>query len=146
MNTFEQFSKEQEEIFNQINNKTSSKQEETIKLINSVPGEIAVKVYSKDKMNSSVRRRIIQNELDVLSKIDHFRIIKFYQRVETKKQIHFLMEYFKGQGLDCFLKRFLQKRVPQKMGKPILRQILEGIEYLHENSIYHRGNPNKISN
>jgi serine/threonine protein kinase len=147
MNSFEQFSREQEEIFNQINSKKKPDQtDENIRLINSVPSEIAIKVYSKEKMKSSVRRRIIQNEFEVLSKIDNFRIIKFYQRIETNKQIHFLMEYFKGQGLDCFLKRFLQKRIPQKMGKPILRQILEGLEYLHENNIYHRGNNNKTSN
>lgn len=112
---------------------------QTIRLISSVPAEVAVKVYSKEKMKSSVRKKIIQNEFEVLSRINHPRIIRFYQKVETKRQIHLLMEYFRGQGLDSFLKRFLQKRVPQKIGKPILRQILEGLEYLHLNHIYHRG-------
>ena len=66
--------------------------------------------------------------------------MKFYKKIETNKQIHFLLEYFKGQGLDKFLKRFLQKRVPQKIAISILNQILKGLIYLHQNNIFHRGN------
>ena len=141
MSSFENFvkySKEHQTKFSSLETPFKNNQH-NIKLIHSIPGEIAVKVYQKEKMKSSVRRRIIQNEFEVLSRIDHHRIIKFYQKVETKRQIHLLMEYFKGQGLESFLKRFLQKRVPQKIGKPILRQILEGLEYLHDHHIYHRG-------
>ena len=108
-------------------------------LSKNLPSEFAVKVYSKEKMKSKIRRQIIRNEYQVLAKIDHAKIIKFYEKAETKTQIHLIMEYFKGQGLDCFLKRFLQKRIPCKLAKPILKQVLHAIQYLHERSIYHRG-------
>ena len=90
-------------------------------------------------MKSKIRKKIIQNEFEVLKETSHPKIIKFYQRFETKTQIHLIMEYFRGQGLDCFLKRFLQRKVPQKMAKPILKQVLHGLQYLHENNVYHRG-------
>lgn len=110
-----------------------------------VPIELAVKVYSKEKMKSSVRRKILQNEFDVLCRVEHPSVIQFYQKLETRSEIHFLMEYFKGQGLDCFLRRFLQKRIPRKVAKPILRQVLEGLDYLHRQSIFHRGKADQTS-
>lgn len=119
--------------------------EQQVRLAQSVPGEIAVKVYLREKMKSSVRRKIVQNEFEVLRRLDHPRVIKFFQKVETPRQIHLLMEYFRGQGLESFLKRFLQRRVPQKIGRPILRQILEGLEYLHGQSIFHRGGTDQTS-
>ena len=104
-----------------------------------LPNEIAVKVYIKEKMKSKIRQKIIENEYQVLKILDHSNIIKFYDRINTSSQIHLIMEFFKGQGLDVFLKRFIQKRLPSKIAKPILIQILKGLDYLHNNNIYHRG-------
>lgn len=95
-------------------------------------------------MKSKIRKKIIENEFEVFKSIDHPFVIKFYDRIDTETQIHFIMEYFKGQGLDSFLKRFIQKRVPIKILKPILSQILHGMNYLHMNNIYHRGTVNWV--
>lgn len=104
------------------------------------PEETAVKVYIKEKMKSKIKKKIIENEYKVLKSINHPYIIKFYDRIDTHTQIHFVMEYFKGHGLDVFLKRFIHKKIPIKIAKPILIQILHGLDYLHTNNIYHRGN------
>lgn len=104
-----------------------------------LPSEFAVKIYCKDKMKTRIRKKIICNELEALAHVNHPRVIQFLGNSETLTQKHILMEYLKGQGLESFLKRFLQKRVPLKMARPILKQILEGLEYLHDQNIFHRG-------
>ena len=90
-------------------------------------------------MKTRIRKKIICNELEALACVNHPKVIQFLGNSETLTQKHILMEYLKGQGLESFLKRFLQKRVPIKMAKPILKQVLEGLEYLHAQNIYHRG-------
>lgn len=105
----------------------------------SIPNQIAVKVYQKKKMKSKLKQQILDNEYDVLSRISHPNIIRFYCKMESEKQIHFLMEYFKGHGLDYFIRRFAHKRLPLKMSKPILCQLLRTLIYLHQHDIYHRG-------
>jgi hypothetical protein len=123
-------------------NKQENEILEKICLSPSIPTKVAVKVYVKEKMKSKIRTKIINNEYEVLQKIKHPFIIQFFQKIETKKQIHFLMEYFRGQGLDIFLKRFIHKRLPFKMAKNVLKQLLKALVYLHDNNIYHRGNLN----
>jgi 5'-AMP-activated protein kinase catalytic alpha subunit len=58
------------------------------------------------------------------------------QIIETKTDIHLIMEYAEGGELfDYIVKR---KRLDEKESVGFMQQILAGVEYIHKNGIVHR--------
>lgn len=56
--------------------------------------------------------------------------------IETKTDIHLIMEYAEGGELfDYIVKR---KRLDEKEAVNFMQQILAGVEYIHKNGIVHR--------
>jgi tRNA A-37 threonylcarbamoyl transferase component Bud32 len=98
----------------------------------------AVKVYSKAKMASNTRKKIVENEIEVLKSISHENIVKLFKTSEDDSEIHLIMELIKGMSMGNWVKSFPGSAVSEQMAKPHLKKLLNAIAFLHNRNICHR--------
>lgn len=85
----------------------------------------------------------IKNEVNTWKLLTHKNIVRFYDFSETAKNIYFFSEYCEqgyvlSQPSD--LSAFINKkgRIPEKEALPIIRDIVNGCEFLYDRNIFHR--------
>jgi serine/threonine protein kinase len=98
--------------------------------------KFAVKVIKKDK--SEVRNAtLIQRELEILRLVNHKNIVRLYDLFDTTDKLYFVLEYMRGGALyEVLSDRRIQYN--EQRASIILRDVLSGLEYLHERNIVHR--------
>lgn len=93
---------------------------------------VAIKFFKNTKKYSSV----IRTEVNILKSLAHPNIIKVFQVVQTRENTYLVMEHASEGDLlnrirECgFLKSWDARRM--------FRQILEAVQYCHDNNIVHR--------
>jgi len=91
-------------------------------------------------MRNPVYTDVLENEIKILSTLNHRNIVTYYGSLidRTKKQPVFqiIMEYVDGGSLSQHLAKFGQFQEP--VIRNYTKQLLEGLQYLHENHILHR--------
>ena len=97
-----------------------------------------MKIYDKVRLNDPVKKRSVSREINLLQKLDHPNIVKFYEHIDTNKTINLIMEHVKGKSLYTYLKLRKYRRVEEKEAKVLFKQIVEGVNYLHKQNIAHR--------
>eukprot|EP01104_Vermistella_antarctica_P007727 TRINITY_DN1895_c0_g1_i1.p1 TRINITY_DN1895_c0_g1~~TRINITY_DN1895_c0_g1_i1.p1 ORF type:complete len:542 (-),score=168.93 TRINITY_DN1895_c0_g1_i1:184-1809(-) len=94
--------------------------------------ELAVKVMSKWTHDPMV----INAEIEVLQSIDHENLITLHEVIETANSYYLVMDLVAGGELfDDLLEN---EYYGEADAGDIIRQVLEGLNYLHENNIVHR--------
>lgn len=99
---------------------------------------IAMKIYEKVKLNDPIKKRSVSREINLMQKLDHPNIVKFYESIDTQKTINLVMENVKGKSLYTYLKMKKNRRVNENEAKMIFKQIVEGVSYIHKMDIAHR--------
>ncbi|CAD8106261.1 unnamed protein product [Paramecium sonneborni] len=89
----------------------------------------AVKVISKIIYNSTTP------EQDIYMQLNHPNIVRCKRISENKKCYYIIMEYMEGGTLAQKIK---DKQLNEQEAAIIMKQILEGVNYLHDRSIIHR--------
>lgn len=97
-----------------------------------------MKIYDKVKLNNPEKKKSVTREINLLQKLDHPNIVKFYESIDTNKTINLVMEHAKGKSLYSFLKARPYRRVEERQAKVIFKQIVEAVNYLHRQNIAHR--------
>ncbi|CAF3198590.1 unnamed protein product [Rotaria sp. Silwood2] len=91
-------------------------------------------------MRNPVYTDVLENEIKILSTLSHRNIVTYYGSAidRSKKQPVFqiIMEYVDGGSLSQHLSKF--GPFQEQVIKNYTRQLLEGLQYLHENHILHR--------
>ena len=109
-------------------------------------GEIvAIKTYSN--LSDELKNKIVSS-LDVLYKLNHKNIIKIIQLsneelFDENNDLNIIYEYNNSNDVEELISKYgsLDEKIIQKY----IRQLLEGLKYLHENKIYHKNlTPNNI--
>lgn len=93
---------------------------------------VAIKTIRKEREFM----RLYGSEIAVLKRVDHINIVRTFDLFETDRKIHIVMEYMKGGMLFDAIEdgvRFSEADVAQ-----LMREILHGVMYLHDNGIVHR--------
>lgn len=49
--------------------------------------KVAIKVYEKLKLNDSHKRNAVKREIETLKKVDHPKIVKLFEVIDTVKQV-----------------------------------------------------------
>ena len=101
----------------------------------------AMKIYKKNEIKDKVRKNCVNNEIDILKKIQHKNIIKLIEVIDLKDYILIIQELFLGISLGQYHKKYWKSedlpKKKEKVYKIILTQIFSAFEYLHRNNIAH---------
>jgi MAP/microtubule affinity-regulating kinase len=107
--------------------------------VNKTTGQtVAIKIYEKYKLASSQRKNCVNREVRVLKNIRHPHIAKFYDVIETPREVYIIMELVKGHSLLHYIKQKSEKRLAEYEAIRIFKQVLSAIEYCHNMNVVHR--------
>lgn len=96
----------------------------------------AVKIIPKSNLNTEADIERFEREVRVLLKMDHPGIIKIYDFLVDSSYFYLIMDLCKG---DTLLNRILQPgMMDEESAKPLFKQILDTVTYIHEKGIAHR--------
>lgn len=98
--------------------------------------KFAVKVIKKD--TTELRSQtLIQRELDILRLVNHHNIVRLFDLFDHEDRLYFVLEYMSGGALyEVISSKNIQFN--EEKASLIVRDILQGLAYLHEKGIVHR--------
>lgn len=96
---------------------------------------VAVKIFDKRMLKDASKRKEVQNELDLISKLDHPNIVKLLRTVEDSNQLYVVMENWGKHTLESLIKH---KKLQASDLFGIFEQLVGAVEYLHEHNVFHR--------
>ena len=96
----------------------------------------AVKILEKKLLENSRDIQRLKKEIKILKKLRHKNIIQLYDIMESKRNLYFVMEYCKGGELFDYIVK--KKRLKEQEACIFFQQIINGVEYLHNQGIIHR--------
>ncbi|CAG8483528.1 6589_t:CDS:2 [Racocetra fulgida] len=79
---------------------------------------------------------MLTTELNILKKIQHENLVRLHDLYETKDGVYIVTDL--ARGGELFQQLLLKGSYTEKDAASLVRQILKGVEYLHENGIVHR--------
>ena len=86
-------------------------------------------------------KKYFENEIILLSQINHPNIVKLEGIKKTSQHYYIIMEYINGGGLSNCLKKYMERykrAFPEEIVQHLMRQIIDGIYYIHQKKIIHR--------
>lgn len=100
--------------------------------------EYAAKFIKKRRLSSSrrgVSREEIEREVNILREIQHSNIITLHDIFENKTDVILILELVSGGELFDFLAE--KESLTEEEATQFLKQILDGVQYLHSKRIAH---------
>lgn len=96
--------------------------------------KFAIKIIQKQS-DDELGKEFVWRELNVMKSVNHPNIVRTYDIFDTKNHLYIVLEYMGGTLGDI-----LQKvgKFSETQAKRILADILNGVAYLHDQSIVHR--------
>jgi serine/threonine protein kinase len=85
--------------------------------------------------------KLLSNEITLLKKINHPNIVRLIDLKKTKSHCYIVMEYCNGGDLSGCLKKYKEayrRPFSEEIVQYIMRQVVNGINFLHSNKIVHR--------
>jgi serine/threonine protein kinase len=97
---------------------------------------VAVKVVPVNKRHKNESIAAVRREVETLRKLRHKHIIQFFGCHTNKREIFIFMELATHGSLTQLARKFGE--LPESNIQLLTRQMLEGLQYLHQNGIVHR--------
>ena len=105
------------------------------------PQILATKKLDKKQTDRPSVKKYFENEISIMKELNHPNIVKFYDMLASYSHYYVVMEYCNGGGLsDCLkkYKKLYHRPFTQQIVQYLMRQIIEGLKYLHSRKIIHR--------
>ena len=96
----------------------------------------AIKIVDKRLLDDERDIQRLCKEIKILKNIRHKNIVQLFDIMESKTNLYFVMEYCKGGELFDYIVK--NKRLTEKVACNFFQQIIDGVEYLHNQGIIHR--------
>ena len=100
----------------------------------------AVKAVDKPQDGNQIVQ--LQREEFIMGNLSHPNIVHLYRTFEDKYKCYFVSEFIEGTNLEKFVKDFKNNNpnghIKQEILIDIFKQILLGLQYLHQNYVLHR--------
>lgn len=96
---------------------------------------VAIKQVSVEQIKED-RKDSIKNEINLLKKIEHPKIVKYLDCIQTDEYLNIVLEFMENGSLDSLIKKF--GKINESLCALYVEQVLVGLEFLHENKIIHR--------
>ncbi|SNX87916.1 related to calmodulin-dependent protein kinase [Melanopsichium pennsylvanicum] len=95
----------------------------------------ALKIIAKKPLKDS-NEKMLKEEITILGKVQHPNVIKMWDLYETKEGVFIVTDLCRGGELfDRLVERVHYNELD---ARHIMKQVLEGVAYLHEHDIIHR--------
>ena len=97
----------------------------------------ATKIINEKKIDPQAKK-YLQNEIKILSMINHQNIIKLYRVLESQNYHFLVMEYCNGGSLQTNLYDYIKnygQPFPEKLVQRIMKKILTGVNFLYQKGI-----------
>ena len=98
--------------------------------------KVAVKILTRSKIGE-VDIELVYSELEIMKLVRHPNIVSLVDLFENSENIFIVMDYYKGGDLSEYLKKHNYSLAEHQLAK-LIKQIANGIKYLHEYGIVHR--------
>lgn len=106
------------------------------KAIDRTTGHImAIKQIPKERLPNE-QKGLIQNEKTVLKGLSHKNIIGYRDFVEKERSFNLVLEFMEGGSISQIIEKL--GPLDEEFSKIIIKQVLLGLQYLHEQNIVHR--------
>lgn len=96
---------------------------------------VAVKIFDKRFLKDKTKRKEVQDELDLVSGLDHPGVIKLLRVVEDQNKLYIVMDNWGKYNLDTYIQEGLLS--PEDFKKVFL-QVIDAVSYLHAHNVFHR--------
>lgn len=110
--------------------------------VNKQGKSFALKKVSKTIKFDETKRIYFNNEIYLLKQVNNDNIIKYVGFKETSSNYYLILEYCNGGSLNNSLNQYMSKNnnspFPQGIVRFIMKQIINGLVYLHSKHIIHR--------
>jgi Protein kinase domain len=100
--------------------------------------KFAIKIYEKTLLLHPNRKKNVEREIKILSKLKHPNIIKLITTIETAHTINLVFEYVSGCSLLDYIKNRSSKKIKEIEAKSIFKQIIQALEFCHSIGVSHR--------
>ena len=102
---------------------------------------VAIKAIPMQNLKKDNGEINLQRETKILHKLKHNNIVKIKDFLKTQKNNYVIIEYCNGGSLGDY-KKFYEKKTKTTLNElfiqKIMRQIADGLEYMHSQHIVHR--------
>lgn len=98
-------------------------------------GEL-VAIKQVDVNSKNFKSEALESEINYLKALSHPNIVRYLGMQRTSKYIYIYLEYVPGGSIESLLQKF--RRFPESIVQLFSRQILLGLQYLHEHGVLHR--------
>ena len=101
----------------------------------------ATKKIDKKSADRPAVRKYFINEISILKKLKHNKIVRLIELKQTPSHYYIVMEYCNGGSLlSCLRKYITMYKTPfsEDIVQYLMRQIVRGLKYIHDNGIIHR--------
>jgi serine/threonine protein kinase len=80
---------------------------------------------------------LILREIEILQKLDHPNIVKYYGHFYEDKKFYIVLEYIEGGDLESYLRKN-KPPLPEEIVLSFFSQLVSGLSYAHSFKIIHR--------
>ena len=105
------------------------------------PEILATKKLDKKQTDRPSVKKYFDNEISIMKELIHPNIVRFYDLLATYSHYYVVMEYCNGGALSKCLakyKQFYHRPFSQEIVQYLMRQIVEGLKFIHSHKIIHR--------
>lgn len=96
----------------------------------------AVKILEKKKILNLKITDQIKREIATLKLLKHPNVVRLYEVLASKTKIYMVLEYVHGGEL--FDKVSSRGKLPEKEGRRLFQQLIDGVSYCHDRGVCHR--------
>ncbi len=97
--------------------------------------EVAVKIFSREKIRELHLGEKIDREIRVLKLFRHPHIIRLYEVIDTEKHIYMFLEYISGGELFDYI---VSQSVSESVARSFFQQMISAVDYCHKHQVVHR--------
>ena len=105
------------------------------------PVILATKILDKKQTDRPSVKKYFDNEISIMKELNHPNIVRFYDMIPSYSHYYVVMEYCNGGSLSSCLKKYKKlynKPFSQEIVQFLMKQIVDGIRYIHSHKIIHR--------
>ena len=96
----------------------------------------AVKIIDKKRIDSPALKKKFESEVRILQQLNHPNIVELYDLLSDNEKIYVVMEFCGGGELFEYI--LDRGHLTEAEARPLMREILQGLQYVHSFGIAHR--------